>query len=62
MFDEAGQRFDVCRYRDFDKWMPRVVRLKLEALLDSAALFSRVNLYRDGASLTRLDDFVEVKV
>src|SRR6266850_435573 len=42
--------------------MPWVVRLQLEALLDRSALFSSVNLYQDAASLTRLDDFVEVKV
>ena len=31
-------------------------------MLESAALFGGMNFYRDAANLTRLDDFVEVKV
>jgi hypothetical protein len=42
--------------------MSRVIGLQLEALIDRTSLLSCMNLYRDGANLTRLDDFVEVKV
>jgi hypothetical protein len=61
-FNEVGQRFDVCQNSDLDERMPRVVRLQLVALLEWAALLSCVNFYRDASNLTRLDDFVEVKV
>jgi hypothetical protein len=42
--------------------MPRVVRLELVRVLERSQLCRGVNFYYDAASLTRLDDFVEVKV
>jgi len=42
--------------------MRRVVRLKLIARFNRARLVDGVNLYEDCANLTRLDDFVKVKV
>ena len=42
--------------------MRRVVRLKLIASFNRAGLVDGVNLYEDCANLTRLDDFIKVKV
>ena len=58
----GGQRFDVGENRYFDERVARVVCLKLVAALDGAQLLRSVNLDSDGANLTRLDDFFEVKV
>jgi len=40
----------------------RIVGLELEGALNWALLIRGVNLDYDRASLTRLDDFVEIKV
>ena len=61
-FHVGGLRFDVGDDRHLDDRMPRVVSLKLVAALDRAKLVRCMNLDSDGANLTRLDDFFEVKV
>lgn len=61
--DKSGNRFDAGRDRYINNTMARVISLQLEAALDRprrsiCGFYS----YSDDANLTRLDDFLEIKV
>ena len=58
----GGQGFYVGRNCNLNLRMFRVIGLKFVTDLDRTLLILRVNFDEDGANLTRLDDFLEVKV
>jgi hypothetical protein len=61
-FDISRSRFDGRNDRHLDYRIFGVVCLQLITGLDPAALVRGVKLYEDGANLTRLNDFLKVKV
>jgi len=61
--DESGNRFDVGSDRHLNKSAARVIGLQLEAALNRPCSYvCGFYSYSNDAGLTRLDDFLEIKV